>query len=306
MGGRIADDLMRTRPDLRVVLGAHSKRPLSPEWAPNAEIVPFSMEAPETMMQALAGVTDVIHLATLDESAMLADPEWAWRVKAMGSFELLKACRAQGVKRLIYFSTYHVYGSGAKSPISEISPTRASHPYSATHRATEDMIQFFADHHGLQTAVFRLSNGYGYAMDSDIKRWNLVFNDLCRQAVLTGKIVLKSNGEQSRDFISLGDVARAVQHFLFNIPDNWGDGLYNLGGECSLTILAAAHRVAEVYKKIYHTPLHSIVVNEADKTPNRGSVIYDISKLKATGFRLAGNMDEEIEKTLNLCESLKQ
>ncbi len=306
MGGRIADDLIRNCPDRRIVLGAHRQRPSLPEWVRDCEVVPFSLESPEAMIRALEGVSDVIHLATLDESAMLADPEWAWRVKAMGSFELLKACQQQGVERFIYFSTFHVYGSKAQSPISETSPTEASHPYSATHRAVEDMVRFFADYHGLQTAVFRLSNGYGYAMDGDMNRWNLVFNDLCRQAVSSGNIILKSNGKQSRDFVALSDVARAVRHFLFNIPDNWAGGLYNLGGECSLSILTAARRVADLYEKIYHAPIHSIEINKEDKTLSKEPVIYDIGKLKATGFRLDGNMDEEIKKTLKLCESIKK
>ena len=305
MGGRIADDLKRNRPDIPVVLGSYRKYSTPPEWARGFEIVPFSLEDPESIDRALEGVSDVIHLAALDEKAMLSNPEWAWRVKALGSHRLLSACHRLGVSRFVYFSTFHVYGPKAEGVVSEASPARASHPYAATHRATEDMVRFFSDYHGMQATTFRLSNGYGYAMDSDINRWNLVFNDICRQAVLTKKIVLNSNGMQSRDFIALGDVARAVRHFLFNIPDNWGDGLYNLGGECSLSILSAAQRVAEVYEKIYREPILSIEANKEDKTPVKEAVVYDIGKLKETGFMLEGDMDHEIEKTLKLCETLK-
>ena len=110
----------------------------------------------------------------------------------------------------------------------------------------EDFVAFFNQYHGMQTLIFRLSNGYGYPMDKDINRWTLVFNDLCRQAVGIGRIVLKSTGKQHRDFISLHDVSRAVFHFLFVCPDKWGDGIYNLGGNLSMSILDAAYKISNV------------------------------------------------------------
>ena len=61
-------------------------------------------------------------------------------------------------------------------------------------------------------------------------------------------MVLRSSGKQHRDFISLHDVAAAVNHFLYAIPDKWEDGLYNLGGNCSLTIFEVAKKIASVYE----------------------------------------------------------
>ena len=96
------------------------------------------------------------------------------------------------------------------------------------------------------TLVLRLANGYGYPMHKEVSRWSLVFNDFCKQAVVNKKIVLKTPGDQHRDFISLQDVASAVCYFIFKIPDEWEDGLYNLGGNCVMTILEAAHKGSDV------------------------------------------------------------
>ncbi len=103
----------------------------------------------------------------------------------------------------------------------------------------------------MKTLIFRLSNGYGYPMHKEVNRWTLIFNDLCKQAVTKGKILLRSSGRQYRDFISLHDVARATHHFIFNVPDDWGDGLYNLGGNCPISILGVAQKISDMYRLKY-------------------------------------------------------
>ncbi len=81
-------------------------------------------------------------------------------------------------------------------------------------------------------------------MGSGVNRWTLVFNGLCRQAMTSGEMVVKSSGKQQRDFIPLHDVAVAVDHFLFKNPKKWDDGLFNLGGDCSLSIVEVAKTIA--------------------------------------------------------------
>ena len=140
-------------------------------------------------------------------------------------------------------------------------------------------------------------------MDKDINRWTLVFNDLCRQAVTSCRIVLKSSGKQHRDFISLYDVARAVYHFLFAVPDKWGDGLYNLGGNCSMSILDVAEKISDVYRNKYNKEMQEIKTGQdGSSSITREPVKYSVEKIAGTGFTLKGNMISEIEKTMELCE----
>jgi UDP-glucose 4-epimerase len=138
-------------------------------------------------------------------------------------------------------------------------------------------------------------------MDSGVNRWTLVFNDLCRQAMTSGEMVIKSSGKQQRDFISLHDVAAAVDHFLFKNSKKWDDGLFNLGGDCSFSILEVAKTIATVYEKKYGKSVPIQIVRK-DKGERYGPVHFNIDKLKKTGFCLTGNMEKEIEQTLSLCE----
>ena len=83
----------------------------------------------------------------------------------------------------------------------------------------------------------------------------------------------------------------------------WGDGLFNLGGDCSLSIVDVANKIRSIFKKKYGSSI-PIEIQGKDEETTHNPVKFDINKLKNTGFLLTGNMDHEIERTLSLCESL--
>ncbi|MEW6614427.1 MAG: SDR family oxidoreductase [Thermodesulfobacteriota bacterium] len=303
IGGRIANYLKREAEDIKISLTTRNKDRKLPSWAKEFEILQMDVLEKESIDKCLDGVEVVIHLAALNEIDSLKDPQSAWEINVKGTFNLLELSRTKGIKKFIYFSTFHVYGNPSNSIITEETPTKPFHPYSITHRAAEDFVRYFEHYYGIKTLILRLSNGYGYPMDKDINRWTLVFNDLCRQAVTTGKIRLKSSGRQYRDFISIEDIARAVYHFIFVLKDKWGDGLYNLGGNCAISILNAAQKVAEVCDVKYGKKIKLEVPNE--KTAPEVLEMpftYSIQKIMYTGFTLKSEMDKEILKTLSVCE----
>jgi UDP-glucose 4-epimerase len=149
--------------------------------------------------------------------------------------------------------------------------------------------------------VVRLSNGIGAPALADVNRWTLVGNDLCRQAVTDRSLRLTSPGLQERDFITLANIARGVEHLLALGAEYTGDGLFNLGGERSMTIRALAGLVRERCGEVlgFPPPLHIPPV--AGPSPGE-PLVYSIEKLKATGFRLKGRLEDEIDATLAFCE----
>ena len=301
LGGRVADSLKRNFPETTIILGTRRKIRDIPDWAESFKIIHLDICDSLSIEQAVVGSDTVIHLAALNEHESIKDIEAAWKTNALGTQALLSAANRKGVQRFVYFSTFHVYGDYGET-ITENSPARPHHPYAATHRAAEDMIRFYQYYKNMDTLILRLSNGFGYPMDTGIDRWTLVFNDLCRQAVTSGKMVLKSSGKQHRDFISLHDVSAAVEHFLFRVRGQWKDGLYNLGGDGSLSIAEAAKTIARVYEKKYDKRIPIEIAGKDDEGPSN-SAHFNIDKLKATGFQLTGDMEMEIEQTLSLCET---
>jgi UDP-glucose 4-epimerase len=284
-----------------------TRRPLGqkPAWAKGLDIVTGDVTDRPSLDAALEGVDTVVHLAALNEVDSQANPDLALEINGQGTYRLLEACQGRSIKRFIYFSTFHVYGPGASQPITERTPTKPIHPYSITHRLAEDYVNWWRHSHGLDSLIIRLSNGYGYPADPEVQRWTLVFNDLCLQAVEKGEIVLRSSGVQQRDFITLHDVGRGVHHFL-NLPvSQWGDGLFNLGGDCSNSILEAANQVASEFQKTYG---REAPITTADPGANESAapVQFSIQKLKDTGFSLTGDMSKEIQRTFPVCEQRLQ
>ena len=301
LGGRIADSLKRNHPESTIILGTSRKISEAPNWAKAFQIVPLNILDPASIKNAVSNdIHAIIHLAALNEHDSFNNIESAWKTNTLGTQALLSAASQKQILKFIYFSTFHVYGD-CQGEITEDSPTWPHHPYAATHRAAEDMVRFYQHYKNMDTLTLRLSNSFGYPMDSEVNRWTLIFNDLCRQVMTSGEMVIKSSGKQHRDFIALHDVAAAVDHFLFKNSETWDDGLFNLGGDCSFSILEVAKIISTVYEKKYGKP-GPIQIAGKDNGERYSPVHFNIDKLKKTGFRLTGNMEKEIEQTLSLCE----
>lgn len=305
VGGRVAALLQESRGDGKIRLLTRRPPEAWPTWAGACEVIQGDVLNVDALERAMTGVDIVIHLAALNEVESARDPYQALLVNAGGTLRVLEAAAAAGARRVVYLSTFHVYGPRAQSPITEETVPRPLHPYAISHRAAEDFVLAARDQGRLVTVVLRLSNGYGSPRDPRVNRWTLVFNDLCRQAVENHRLVLRSSGRQQRDFISLGDVARAVEHFVTLPDEQWEDGLFNLGTGCSLSILEIARRIAAEFEKCYSSSV-TIESGKSSDPCGPGKVHFSIEKLKATGFVPSGNMSEEIIATFRICEHLRR
>ncbi|MEL6384803.1 MAG: SDR family oxidoreductase [Cyanobacteria bacterium J06626_18] len=299
VGGRVAA-AVATDPAYQAVLTTRSKEVTQVDWLPQAEVIALDLMSDEACLQACKDIDTVVHLAALNEIDSGKDPQQALQVTGLGSLKLLQAAQAAEVPRFIYFSTAHVYKAPLVGTIDEEAVPRPAHPYAITHKTAEDFVLAAGDRTPIQTLVIRLSNGFGAPTHAAVNRWTLVANDLCRQAVTTGKLTLKSPGLQWRDFVTLEDVGRAVHHFLTPETD-WGNGIFNLGGENPLRIIDVAEIIQQRCQAILgFTP----AIQRPDPKPGEAceSLDYRVDKLKATGFALQGNIEREIDATLKLCK----
>ena len=112
--------------------------------------------------------------------------------------------------------------------------------------------------------------------------------------------MLRSSGLQRRDFITLADAGRAVDHLLHLPATACGDGLFNLGGECVLSMIELAQRIA-VRCEVTLGFRPGIRTMQPPTGQTEPVLDYRIDKLKQTGFELRGGMDAEIDATLRLC-----
>jgi UDP-glucose 4-epimerase len=297
VGGRLALALTEAGHELRC--GTRRAGMAAPAWLPGMRIAPLDWESDDALTQACAGIDCVIHLAAANEIESAKDPLGALRMNGLASLRLLEAARQAGVSRFIYFSTAHVYGAPLRGEITETTLARPAYPYAITHRVTEDFVLAAHDQKGIEGIVLRLSNGFGAPATPDIDRWTLLVNDLCRQAATSGELRLNSAGTQLRDFITLGDVARAVNHLLQLDAPQLADGLFNLGGGQAVSILDMTERIAARWRVL--TGRDIAIVLPAGNGVAPAPLDYRCDKLAATGFALTSDVDNEIDGTLQLC-----
>lgn len=300
VGGRIAKYLSDNT-DCKLRITTRRNIASRPDWLSNGEIIKVDLMSDKDLESACAGVNCIVHLAALNEIDSGKDPELALIVNGLGSLKLLVAAERAGVERFIYLSTAHVYGAPLVGKITEGTLPRPVHPYAITHKVAEDFVLSEHDQKRILGIVVRLSNGVGVPVEPAIERWTLVANDLCRQASTTGRLVLKSSGVQKRDFIALSDVCRAVVHFMNISVAQCGNGIFNLGGENSLSILDMAQQIAVRCQAVFG------FMPPISRPGVQGQQFFEhldftIKKLKSTGFILNGNLSKEIDDTLRFCK----
>jgi UDP-glucose 4-epimerase len=261
------------------------------------------LEDHEACEAACQGVDVVVHLAALNEIECAADPIAAALVNGVGTWRLVQAAIHQKVRKFIFFSTAHVYGQPLAGVITEKTLTRPAHPYASSHHFGEEAVLEAHDNGRMTGIVLRLSNGVGAPAFMGVNRWTLLANDLCRQAVVDRKLTLRSSGLAMRDFISISDICLGVRHCLGLEKKACGDGLFNLGAGVSMSVLDMAGLIAERCEKVlgFRPPIQR-------PEPIAGECVlsldYRVDKLLQTGFCPAGKMEDEIDTTLRLCQSV--
>jgi UDP-glucose 4-epimerase len=130
--------------------------------------------------------------------------------------------------------------------------------------------------------------------------WRTLTSDLCRQAVLEKRMEMRTDGLQERNFITKTDIARAVHHLIALPKTDASNGLFNLGGSKSQTLLAMANMIQERAQNKFgvEIPLH----RPEPTTTDIQHLKFDTRKLLDTGFLLTEDAPGEIDEFLSMIE----
>ena len=297
VGGRVAQ-LLASDSEISLKLGSR-KAQESPEWLPGVKVLEMDWRSPQSLKLACEGVDVLVHLAGMNHNDCLGDPIAAIEANVVNTACLMQAAKVAGIKRVIYFSTAHVYGPILVGQIDEFTLTKNFHPYAASHRAAEDVV-FAAANVNMDAIVLRLSNGFGVPVHSSVNAWMLLMNDLCHQAVTLGSMTLRSVGLQRRDFITLEDVSRVVAHMIALPKNQIGDGLFNVGSGKSSRVIEMVELIQARCKEVLgYSP--NIIRPQPIQNEEAPDLDYCVDKLLSTGFTLRGNPALEIDEILRMC-----
>lgn len=180
-------------------------------------------------LSLLEGVDAVVHLAAISNDPMgELTTDLTHDVNHHASVRLAKAAKAAGAKRFLYSSSCSVYGaSDTASLVDETAPFAPVSAYAQSKVAVEADLQILADDDFSPTS-FRNATVYGW---SPRVRLDLVLNDLVASAVLTGKVLVLSDGTPWRPIVHVGDVVTAFLLGLQAPREVVHNRAFNVGSE---------------------------------------------------------------------------
>jgi len=193
----------------------------------------------KTTHDTTKGMDFVIHMATLRITACAAEPREALGVMCDGSFNVLEAAQACGVKKVVTASSASIYG------LADQFPTREDHHpynnrtwYGASKIMLEGLLRSFNDMYGLPYVALRYFNVYGPRMDIHGKYTEVLIRWMERIGAGQAPIIL-GDGKTTMDFVYIEDVALSN---ILALKSDVTDDVFNVarGEETSLNELAAA------------------------------------------------------------------
>jgi len=232
----------------------------------------------------------VVHVAAQAAiSRSVIDPRFDASINVLGTIALLEACRLTGVRRIIYTSTGGAgYGDTDVLPTPEDHPLRPSSPYGVSKTAAERYVDCWAGLTGGRALTLRLANVFGPRQDPAgeagvvaIFTSRLLAGDPC---IVTG------DGEQTRDYIYVLDVADAVSRAVVS-PD--AVGVMNIGTGIEKT-------VNDIYRELAQLTGVTVPAEHGPARPGeqRRSVLDATRAKKRLGWSAATPFGESLRQTV--------
>lgn len=254
----------------------------------NGEFIEGDILDEEALAAAMAGVSQVIHLAAYGSVIeSLKDPRANFETNARGTLNVLHAAVKAGVQRFIFASTGGALIGDTEPPVHEQSLPKPISPYGASKLSGEGYCHAFAKAYGLETICFRFGNVYG--PHSAHKKGAVT---AFIKALLQGEpIVIYGDGTASRDYIHVEDLCDGIIKGLY--ADITEPEIFHLASGRETQIV----ELAEMLRKVAHRPNHPILFRES----RRGEVVRNFADYKkaatALGFSPTVKLEEGLSST---------
>jgi nucleoside-diphosphate-sugar epimerase len=194
----------------------------------------------------------IINLAARAGVRQSVENPWVYfETNVTGTLNLLELCREHGIKKFVLASSSSLYGKDNPMPYREDQNSdRPLSPYAASKKAAEELCYTYHYLYGLDITVLRYFTVYGPAGRPDMIPFRLV------QWISEGRpVIVYGDGQQSRDFTYVDDIARGTIAALRPL----GYEVINLGSDQPVVLMDAIRLVEELVGKkaqIEYRPLH--------------------------------------------------
>ena len=232
----------------------------------------------------------VIHQAAhIDVRKSLLDPGRDAQINIVGSVNLLECCQRHNIKKFVFASTGGaIYGEPKNLPAKEATPEMPMSPYGVSKLAFEKYLNMYNRLYGLDYVSLRYANVYGPRQDPLGEAGVIAI--FTRQLLEGGKPQINGDGKQTRDFVYVGDVAKANLKALKNKTEH---KIFNIGTGAQTSV----NEIYSILSKKTGSETKANHVNEIQGEVRNISLDYALAR-KELGWKPQTKLESGLEQTM--------
>jgi UDP-glucose 4-epimerase len=208
---------------------------------PEVKFIEGDVRDRKTVEKAMAGCGTVLHLAaSVGNKRSIDDPLTDAGINLIGTLNVLEAARQHEIRRIVFSSSAGIFGELKTLPIAEDHAQDPDSPYGASKLAAEKMCLVYNKLYGMHNVCLRYFNVYGVNQRYDAYG-NVI--PIFANRILKGEaLTIYGDGEQTRDFVNVADVAAANIAAAFSRD---ACGVFNIGSGTRVTVNELARLIQE-------------------------------------------------------------
>ena len=239
----------------------------------------------------------IIHAAGPSYKDCVKNPKSANNFYSNVTKEFIKSASISKVKLFIFISSTQVYKNN-KYQIMENHKSYSNHPYAKANLIGERKVLNEIKEDSMKRIILRISNGAGCPVEKETRCWHLATNDLCKKAITTKKILLKTNGKQYRNFIPISEICRVIKFIIGRKISN-KKNIINIVSNKPQKLIDIAKIIKLRYQKIFKKKIEII---KSKKKDNKKYVSIKSNFLKNNNLNISSNLINEIDQLLRFCK----
>ena len=295
VGGRLFQHLAAAQPGR--ILPAFRQQFALPSWAKGLIPVVGDLGDANVRTAALTGVDTVVHLATRGHSASQQPTIDDLQNELSTTSALARAAANEGVRRFVFVSSVHVFGDALVGEVKDDTTPLPTTDYGRSRLAIENELTAIGADTAMQVVIVRMTNTFGVPAFPRQALWNLLVHDLCRQAVLTNQLVLRTNGAGYRNMLGLADAVHALAQVVGReLPA----GTYLLAGSTTYQLRHIAELVKTHVQTLY-AKSPTVEINEMDTTQHVHFTLCS-HRLSEHGIVVGDNLADELSRLLQYAQ----
>ena len=253
------------------------------------EFIEASILDREAVRRAVEGVDYIFHLAAMiSVPESMAKPIECNELNTNGTLVVLEEAAKAGVKKLVLSSSAAIYGDNPVVPKVETMFPEPKSPYAITKLDGEYYCRMFAAEGKLQTACLRYFNVFGPRQDPK-SQYAAAVPIFIHRALKHEPITIYGDGEQTRDFIYVKDIAAAN---VYAATQPAVAGVYNVAYGAKITIKELCQTICRL------TGSRSEIKHGPERAGDVKQSMAAVDRLRATGFQPQGSLAEGLKTTV--------